>query len=167
MSSSPAAPSTEVEWATSVVTAPARNRLTNGVAIPSLRPLSTLSSRRIRFGIRASSMMVAPSAASVGATMAPMVAATHSEMPGMIPKAAAVPKPMVRGRPMASRRTGRPRSRRSSWMLTREASVNSTRASVTSASDLIVSEWGLKWMRASGPWVTTSPMTTKAMGALM
>ena len=91
-SSPPAALSTVVEWATSVLTAPARKRLTNGVAMPSLRPLSTFSSRRIRFGIRGSSMIVAPSAASVGATMAPTVAATQSEMPGITPKAAAVPE---------------------------------------------------------------------------
>ena len=94
----------------------------------------------MRLGIRLSSMMVAPRAASVGATMAPMEAATQSEMPGMTPKATAVPKPMVSGRPMANSRTGRPMSRRSSWILTRDASVNSTRASVTSANDLMVSE---------------------------
>ena len=96
-------------------------------------------------------MMAAPRAASVGATMAPTLAATHSETPGMSPKAAAVPNPMVRGSPMASSRTGRPTSWRSSWTLTREASVKSTRARVTSASDRIVDEWGLKWMKASGP----------------
>ena len=60
MSRSPAAPSTDVEWTISVVTAPARNRFTNGVAMPSLSPLSTLSRRRIRLGIRASSMMAGP-----------------------------------------------------------------------------------------------------------
>ena len=65
--------------------------------------------------------------------------------------------PMVSGRPMARRRTGRPRSRLSWWTLTREASVNSTRASVTSARDRMVEEWGFTSTRCTGPWVTASP----------
>ena len=140
--------------------------MTNGVAMPSFSPLSTLSRRRIRLGIRVSSMMVAPRAASVGATMAPMAAATHSEMPGMRPKATAVPSPMASGSPTASSRTGRPRSWRSSCTLTRDASVNRTSARVTSASERMVEECGLKWMKARGPCVITRPMTTNAMGAV-
>ena len=62
----------------SAVTAPAMKRLTNGVAMPSFRPLSTLRTRRTPAGTRSSCMIEAPSAASVGATMAPMAAATQS-----------------------------------------------------------------------------------------
>ena len=66
----------------SAVTAPAMKTLTNGVAMPSFRPLSTLSTRRTPAGTRSSCMIEAPSAASVGATMAPMAAATQSPRRG-------------------------------------------------------------------------------------
>ena len=65
----------------SAVAAPAMKRLTKGVAMPSLSPLSTLISRRTPEGTRSSAMMDAPRAASVGATMAPMAAATQSPLP--------------------------------------------------------------------------------------
>src|SRR5262249_33723809 len=45
---------------------PASAIRTNGVAIPSLRPLSTLISRRIRAGTIALTIMPAPKAAAVG-----------------------------------------------------------------------------------------------------
>jgi hypothetical protein len=46
------------------------NRVTSGVAIPSLRPLSTLSARRIRTGTALLVTTARPSAASVGARIA-------------------------------------------------------------------------------------------------
>jgi hypothetical protein len=52
-----------------------------GVAIPSLSPLSTLSTRRMRAGTRWSCTIGAPSAASVGATAAAITAATQSPVP--------------------------------------------------------------------------------------
>ena len=70
MRRSTAAPPTPWAWAISAATAPARNRLTNGVAMPSFNPLSTLSTRRTRAGTRSSCMIDAPRAASVGATIA-------------------------------------------------------------------------------------------------
>ena len=84
----------------SAVTAPARNRLTNGVAMPSFSPLSTLSVRRTPEGTRSSAMIVAPRAASVGATMAPMAAATHSPLLPKRRAAVAAPAAMVSGSPM-------------------------------------------------------------------
>ncbi len=56
----------------------AMNRVTNGVAIPSLRPLSTFSARRIRAGTDLLVTTARPSAASVGARMvATSAAAAH------------------------------------------------------------------------------------------
>ncbi len=110
-------------------------------------------------------MIDAPNAASVGATMAPMAAATHSPAPEKSPAARAAPAPMVRGSPMPRRRTGSARSARSWRALTLEASAKSTSASATSASDLMVDECRLKWTRVVGPCVTARPNTTKAMGA--
>ena len=140
-------------------------RLTNGVAMPSLRPLSTLRSRRTPEGTRSSPMMEAPRAASVGATMAPIAAATHSPLPPKSSAAAPAPAPMVSGRPMPRRRAGSAASVRSARTFTREASAKSTRARVISASERMVEEWRLKWMRAVGPWVTTRPRRTNAIGA--
>ena len=51
---------------------PARATITTGVAMPSLRPLSTLSVCRIRFGTRRSDITAEPRAASVGASAAPI-----------------------------------------------------------------------------------------------
>ena len=46
--------------------------VTNGVTMPSFKPLSTFSARRIRAGTRLFSKIDTPTAASVGATMAPI-----------------------------------------------------------------------------------------------
>ena len=70
---------------------------TNGVAIPSLRPLSTLISRRILAGTAGLTIMPAPSAASVGASAAPTSSA--SQIPALPSRANAssVPRPIVSG----------------------------------------------------------------------
>ena len=146
-------------WVASVETAPARKRLTNGVAMPSFSPLSTLSSRRIRFGMRRVLHDRGPER---------RVGRRHDG-----PDRGGRPDADAREHAERHRRAepdgeraarwpaagpGSPRSCRSWWTLTREASVNSTRASVTSANDRIFEEWGLISMRWTGPWVTTSPM---------
>ena len=146
--------------------APARKSSTNGVAMPSFSPLSTLSSRRTPEGTRVSCKMAAPRAASVGATMAPMSAATHQPMPEKSPKAAAAPAPIVSGRPIASSRVGSTASARSSRRLTLAASVNSTRASVSSAKYRSVVDLTLSSIRCSGWCVTATPSRTKAIGAV-
>ena len=74
-SSSMAACPTPPSWTASAARAPAKNRFTKGVAIPSFSPLSTFRARRTPDGIRSSRRIEAPRAASVGATMAPMAAA--------------------------------------------------------------------------------------------
>ena len=62
--------------------AAAMKRVTSGVAIPSLRPLSTLSARRIRTGTALLVTTARPSAASVGARMAAINAAAAHPTPG-------------------------------------------------------------------------------------
>ena len=79
--STTAAPTLAAPWMASVVAAPARKIPTNGVAMPSFSPLSTLSTRRMRPGTRESCMMAAPRAASVGATEAAITATTHHPLP--------------------------------------------------------------------------------------
>ena len=81
--------------------------MTNGVAMPSLSPLSTLSARRSREGMSRSDMIAAPSAASVGATAVPITALTTHDSPGTSVCATTVPSAMVSGSPMSSRRPAR------------------------------------------------------------
>ena len=56
-------------------TSTVRNSATNGVAMPSFKPLSTLSARRILTGTAGFVKIASPSAASVGARIEPMSAA--------------------------------------------------------------------------------------------
>ena len=70
------------ECATVSATVPAMKKVTNGVAMPSFSPLSTLSTRRMRAGTCVSSTTCAPSAASVGATAAAITAAAHGSRSG-------------------------------------------------------------------------------------
>ncbi len=101
--------------------------------MPSFSPLSTLRARRTPVGIRSSRKIEAPRAASVGATMAPIAAATHRPPARKIPAAMAPPATMVSGRPMASSLPGSSAWARSVLALTRDASEKSTRARVISA----------------------------------
>ena len=155
-------------WAASSVAAtPAIATSTTGVAIPSLSPLSTLISRRIRAGTAGLTIMLAPSAASVGASAAPTSNASQiSPYPGRA-SASKVPRPIVSGSPMPSSRTHRPASARRLRRPTREASENSTRASVASASSLTDSWLGSMLSGRSGPWVSTSPATVNRIGAVI
>ena len=99
-------------------TAPAMKKLTNGVAMPSFRPLSTLRIRRM-----GGHMLVlhdrAPSAASVGATAAAITAAAHGSRSGKSTTARAVPRAMVSGRPTSRRRVSTPASWRNTRRFTR------------------------------------------------
>jgi hypothetical protein len=60
----------------------AMKRVTNGVAIPSLSPLSTFSARRIRTGTDLLVTTAKPSAASVGARIVAIKAAAAHPIPG-------------------------------------------------------------------------------------
>ena len=82
---------------------PAIATSTIGVAMPSLRPLSTLSSRRRWAGTWGSVMTAAPRAASVGASAAPTSKAVHGSMSSST-MAASVPSATVRGSPTPSSR---------------------------------------------------------------
>ena len=112
--------------------ATAMETVTMGVAMPSLRPLSTLSARRSRIGIRSSLMTCKLNAASVGASDAPRNSASPQGRSKSSP-AMTAPSTTLRGKPMPRRRTGRVVSARSLLTLTRAASANSSSASVTSA----------------------------------
>jgi hypothetical protein len=74
------------------------------VAIPSLRPLSTLTSRRILAGTAGLAIMPAPSAASVGASAAPTSSASQM-LPPVSASASKVPRAIVSGSATPSRRT--------------------------------------------------------------
>ena len=106
----------------------------SGTQMPSLRPLSTLSPWRIRCGTRGSVTTACPSAASVGASTTARITASPMLSSPKIAAAATAPSAMVSGRPMPSSRTGTSTVRRSAPRSMREASANSTSASVVSAS---------------------------------
>jgi hypothetical protein len=95
--SAPARPSADA--------APAIATMTTGVAIPSLRPLSTVISRRIREGTAGLVTTGTPSAASVGANAAAIGRASHRPIPGNSNTASSQPAKMVSGRPTPSNRT--------------------------------------------------------------
>ena len=153
--------------ACSAVAAPAMATSTSGVAIPSLRPLSTLISRRILAGTAGLTIMPAPRAASVGASAAPMSRASQMSLtPGRM-NASSVPRPMASGRPMPSSRRHSPRSARNWCSPTRDASENSTSASVASARTFTTSLPGVIPSGASGPWVSSTPATVNTIGAVM
>ena len=103
----------------SVVTAPAMKRLTNGVAIPSFRPLSTLSNRRTPDGTRSSCMMETAESGVGGGhdgtdrRSHPEPAATEKE------RRMTAPAPIVSGKPIPSRRAGRATSVRRARTFTR------------------------------------------------
>ena len=76
----------------------------------------------MRAGTCSSLMTDAPRAASVGATIAPMSAATQSPLPPNRSAATAAPAAIVSGSPMHSSRRGWAAAVRSSRALTGEAS---------------------------------------------
>ena len=112
----------------STVAADAMHSVTTGVAMPSLRPLSTLRTRRTRAGRRWSAITAALRAASVGAREAPISPASASGMLGNTSTASTVPATIDSGRPTPSRRPVSGRSRRAAISGTLDASANSSSA---------------------------------------
>ena len=106
----------------------------SGTQIPSLSPLSRLSPWRIGCGTRSSLTTAWPSAASVGASTMLRITASQTVSTLKIAAAATAPSAIISGRPMPSSRSGTPTPRRSRPASIREASQNSTNASVPSAS---------------------------------
>ena len=120
--------------AVSSATAIARDRVTNGVAIPSFRPLSMLIARRIRTGIARSSSTGRLSAASVGARIDPMTRAKPTPSAGNRSHAMSAPPAIVNGNPIASSRPGSHAMPPASRSPIVEASENRRSARVSSAS---------------------------------
>ena len=143
---------------------PAIATMTMGVAIPSLRPLSTVRSRRTREGTTVLVTTGTPSAASVGARAAPTKRASQGLNPGKNHAASAQPNTIVRGRAMPSSRAYRPRSRRGSCTGSRAASEKSTQTRVISASGLGVSGADEASTRPNA--ASAAPMATKKTGAV-
>ena len=141
--------------------------MTNGVAIPSLRPLSTFSARRILAGTAGFVTTASPRAASVGARIDAMSAAAAHPASGKSNLAATVPRTIVSGRPTRSSRTGRRASPSTSRSRTVAASAKSRTPSVSSVMTSVVS-----LSRPDGKMPTplgprTRPATTKKIGAVM
>ena len=135
MSASPIslpAPRSQLPAPRSSDTTSVRKSATNGVAMPSFKPLSTLSARRILTGTARFVKIARPSAASVGARIEAMSAAAAHPAEGKRSTATTVPSAIVSGRPTNSNRPGRWVSPSTSLSRTVEASANSKRASVNS-----------------------------------
>ncbi len=140
------------------------NRVTKGVAIPSLRPLSTLSARRIRVGTDLLVTTANPSAVSVGARIVAINAAAAHGISGNTRWATSAPARIVSGSPTNSSRVGRPASPSTSRSRTVEASENSSRASVNSVTvrtTSLVTDSGRTFSPA-GP--RTAPAATNTIG---
>src|SRR5262249_54019657 len=94
----------------------------------------------------------------------------RASQPSPVParaSASSVPSPIVSGSATPSSRTCSPVCARSSRSPTREASENRTSARGNSARSLISLLLGVTPSTASGPWVSSSPTMTKAIGAVM
>ena len=113
--------------------ATASMKTTIGVAMPSFSPLSTLSARRSRPGMRASLITCTLRAASVGASAAPTKPASAHGNPSKSQSASRPPSSTESGRPMPSNLIGTATSRRNFARFTLAASENNTSARVTSA----------------------------------
>ena len=113
----------------------------------------------MRDGTRSSDTTAAPRAASVGATAMASSAASTTVRPGRVRRAAPTPATIVNGSPMPSRRTGTASSRRRVRRSIRDASVNSTSASVDSAISRRVAPLGPTVNHPS----TASPSTIPAV----
>ena len=152
----------ELSVASSVTTAIMKN--TTGVVSPSLRPLSTLSTRRTRAGTARLPNTAIPRAASVGASTAARRMQAGQVRSGRSGAATTVPATMVRGRPMNSRRAAKDASARAARASTDEASANSSTARADSASSLVLSvpiDSG-RMSRASPPRTTPAVVNTIA-----
>ena len=145
----------------------AMNRVTNGVAIPSFSPLSTLSARRMRTGTALLVTTAIPSAVSVGAKMAATSAAGPHPTSGNMTWATSAPAAIVSGKPMNSSRDGTLASPSTSRSRTVDASENSRMASVSSVTvrtASLVTDTA-RTLNPAGP--SRTPAATKTMGALI
>ena len=100
----------------------------NGRAMPSLSPLSMFSACRIRAGTRGLETTALPRAASVGASIAPSVAASQTSRSPSTASAASQPNRIASGSPMPSSRAGITSSLQFDALMAL-ASVNSTTTS--------------------------------------
>ena len=142
----------------------ATRTVTTGVAMPSLRPLSTFRVVRTRDGTDLLVTTGRLSAASVGARMVATRAASAQVAEGCTRWKATAPRTMVNGRPMASRRSGSPAWRRSCPGPIVDASANSSNASVSSARTRTSGPpgAGLSTSSANGP--SSRPARVKTRG---
>ena len=129
----------------------------SGTHSPSLSPLSTFKPCLIRDGTRWSVTTAWPSAASVQASMIASTSASTRLTPGSTATPAAAPAAIVSGRPRPSSRSGTAYSRRRARTEIREASANSTRVRVISATSFTSS---LPTERSSRP--STGPASRPA-----
>ena len=106
---------------------------------PSLRPASTFNDWRMRCGTRRLLTTTWPRLASVGARITASKAASQIEISSNSKAAVTVPRMIVKGIPIPSNRSGITNSFSSFLSSAREASVNSSRARVSSAISRIVS----------------------------
>src|SRR3954451_3200146 len=132
----------------------------SGTQIPSLRPLSTFSPCRIRWGTRSSVTTAWPRAASVGASTTARMTASMTVSWPKIAAAATAPRAIVSGRPIPSRRPGTPTVRRSAPRSMRDASENNTSPSVTSANARTVALELARLIPSSTSGPTSSPQAT-------
>ncbi len=148
--------------------ASATSAVTTGRTMPSLSPLSTFSTWRIRFGICRLVATALPRAASVGARIAPIRKPSAIEMSGTSHDAARPPKTIVSGSPMPRSRPGISRNwRRMIPMSTRVASAKRTSTRVASARSRTPDCSNPMSTRAKPSGPITQPTTTKVIGAVI
>ena len=141
--------------------------MTNGVAMPSFKPLSTLSARRILTGTARFVKIARPSAESVGARIEPMSAAAAHPADGNKSTAITVPSAIVRGSPIKRSRPGKWASLSTSRSRTVDASANSSSASVSSTINSTGSLVSERWSWSVTLCPSSTPATTKTIGAVM
>ena len=144
-----------------------RNNVTNGVAMPSLRPLSTLSARRILAGTTGFDTTARPRAASVGARIEAMRAAAAQRASGNKNFATIVPRMIVSGRPTSRSRVGKCESPFTSRSRTVAASAKSNTPRVSSVIMRVVSLSRSSGRRSAPLEPRAAPAATKNMGAVM
>ena len=142
----------------------ATNTVTNGVAMPSLRPLSTLSDVRMRSGTRGLVITPRLRAASVGARIVETRNARPQVRPASSQWPSSAPAMIASGRPTESSRTGIEPLRRRVLTPRVEASVNSRIARVTSVTDWTVSPPRGGWSTSANPGPRRTPATRKRTG---
>ena len=134
----------------SATIAASTNTTNTGSAIPSFRPLSTLSAWRMRRGTRGFDTTALPSAASVGASIAARIAASHTSRSPRITEAPTQPSPIINGRPIPSRRAGMTSSLHVAELIAL-ASVKSTTTRVATSTSEMSSTSPARPLRSTRP----------------